>query len=219
MHLYLIRHAQSLNNLNPLEQRIAEPPLTELGRRQARRLADWIQPVGLTRLLTSPFLRALETTEYIRQATGLRPEIWIDVHEQGGCVCGTDIESFCGQPGMTRSETEKAFPGYLLPPEFNSSGWWQCKPYETHDLAQTRALRVAKRFRDEFARTEERVGCVSHGQFFQYLVAALLGFNVDPKHWLCPMVNAAVTLLILEPESDRLFSFNNTGYLPPDMIS
>jgi len=59
MDLYLVRHAQSQNNALPERLRVADPDLTDLGHQQAARLAERVRSLKLTRLLTSPFRRAL----------------------------------------------------------------------------------------------------------------------------------------------------------------
>ncbi len=86
--LYLVRHAQSRNNAQPVELRVEDPALTDLGHEQARRLAERVTRLRLTKLFTSPFRRALQTAEHVRLATGLIPEVRIDLHEKGGCVSG-----------------------------------------------------------------------------------------------------------------------------------
>ena len=71
MELFLIRHGQSLNNFQPQEQRVEDPPLTDLGRRQAELLAEWIESAGLTRLICSPFRRAAnECSTHSPHSTG-----------------------------------------------------------------------------------------------------------------------------------------------------
>ena len=102
MDLYLIRHAQSLNNAQPPELRVEDPALTDLGHEQSRRLAEHVTSLRLTKLITSPFRRALQTAEHIRLATGLIPEVRIDLHETGGCVSGIAPPLMVGRPGMTR---------------------------------------------------------------------------------------------------------------------
>ena len=42
MELYLIRHAQSLNNALPAEDRVEDAPLTDIGHQQCSHLAKWI---------------------------------------------------------------------------------------------------------------------------------------------------------------------------------
>ena len=114
MELFLIRHGQSLNNFLPQEQRVEDPPLTDLGHQQAVLLAEWIESAGITRLISSPFRRTLETAEYVRRTTGLRPEIWIDLHEQGGCVAGPTPDCMVGRPGMTHGQISADFPGFQI---------------------------------------------------------------------------------------------------------
>jgi broad specificity phosphatase PhoE len=97
MELYMIHHGQSTNNaLSDPRSRVCDPPLTELGRRQAeivaQHLATGTRPVpweenfrnrsgcGITRLYCSPMWRALQTAQYIGQTLGLAPQVWIDIH-------------------------------------------------------------------------------------------------------------------------------------------
>ena len=99
MELYLIRHAQSLNNALSSQDRVEDPPLTEIGQRQCDHLAKWIPSLKLTRLVTSPFLRTLQTADHIGRSVRLAPEVRIELHEQGGCVSGPTREFFVGRPG------------------------------------------------------------------------------------------------------------------------
>ena len=115
MTVLLIRHAQSVNNSLPEEQRSDDPGLTELGRDQARRLAARLVEWQPERLLTSAFRRTLETTSAVAEATGLTPELVVDLHEQGGCQAGASPEVYQGRPGMTRDEIVAEFGDWLLP--------------------------------------------------------------------------------------------------------
>jgi 2,3-bisphosphoglycerate-dependent phosphoglycerate mutase len=106
MELYLIRHAQSANNAKPESQRIPDPPITDLGHEQARRLARRLSSLGLTRVITSPFLRTLQTAEKIQSETFINPEVRIDLHEEGGCYSGYLPSNIAGQPGLNRCQIE-----------------------------------------------------------------------------------------------------------------
>lgn len=55
----LVRHGQSTSNVQGLVVGRGDPPLTELGERQARALAPWLENV--THVWTSPLRRARET--------------------------------------------------------------------------------------------------------------------------------------------------------------
>jgi 2,3-bisphosphoglycerate-dependent phosphoglycerate mutase len=219
MELYVIRHAQSFNNANPAEKRVEDAPLTALGHQQAKYLAERMKIPGITRLFTSPFRRTLETTEYIKRGSGLIPEVWIDLHEQGGVISGTEMRSYAGRPGMSRAEIEDAFPGYQLPPEIDTEGWWKCKPFEALEEAQIRAERVAWQVIHRFAQIDEGIIFVSHGTFIQLLLGALFGVSVLERDWIGAVLNTAVTKLVITPRHTRLELFNCVCHLPTDLIS
>lgn len=191
MILYLIRHGQSANNLlaerlkeragpypfeSYMKQRVAEPPLTDLGESQAERLGEHAQTLPLTRLYCSPMLRTMQTVRPLAQLKGLNPAVWIDLHEHGGVFHrpGSDAAAV-GQPGLNRSEMSKLFPGYQLN-GISDKGWWRGGE---EDLASchARAVRVADRLH-RMARElteDESIAAVSHGTFMDSLLKALLG--------------------------------------------
>jgi broad specificity phosphatase PhoE len=69
--LYLVRHGESLGNVNPGTRRSDDPPLTQRGREQAARAASALSRSGLDAVLTSPLRRARETADAIAAACGL----------------------------------------------------------------------------------------------------------------------------------------------------
>lgn len=72
--LYLVRHGQSTWNVERrIQGQTMSPPLTELGRHQARRAAMQLAQTGATTLLTSDAMRALQTAEFIGSVLGLSP--------------------------------------------------------------------------------------------------------------------------------------------------
>lgn len=68
--LWLIRHAQSTWNAERRVQGWADPPLTDLGRWQARQVAARLADVPLQAIYTSTLARARETAEVIATSTG-----------------------------------------------------------------------------------------------------------------------------------------------------
>lgn len=76
MKIHLIRHAQSIWQLAPGIN--LDTSLTPAGREQARLLGNWLATdafpeIQVSTLLTSPLLRATETTGYLTQALSLTP--------------------------------------------------------------------------------------------------------------------------------------------------
>lgn len=213
MKLYLIRHAQSQNNALPEEERVEDPGLTELGHQQAEALGKWIPSLNLTRLITSPFRRTLLTTEPIRQATSLIPEVRTDLHEQGGCYAGHDFSIKVGRPGMTRQEIEEAFSGYRVADNIDGKGWWQSKPFESWEVARFRAARLLEETRREFAHTDERVAFVMHADIKRLFLSHLHTAPVDVP------CNTSVTEIEFTANSSLLLQFNRIEHLPDHMVT
>ncbi|MEE8389262.1 MAG: histidine phosphatase family protein [Anaerolineae bacterium] len=71
--LFLIRHGRSTWNAERRFQGWADPPLDDVGREQARRLAERLQGNGraMVALYSSPFRRAQETADIIGETLGL----------------------------------------------------------------------------------------------------------------------------------------------------
>ena len=76
--MYLLRHGQSYFNLHftptRIDPGIEDPELTELGLGQAEAAAARLADIPLTRIIISPYMRALQTAKY---ASGLHsPVTW-----------------------------------------------------------------------------------------------------------------------------------------------
>lgn len=219
MEIYLIRHAQSLNNARPLEERGEDPPLSELGCQQASRLAPWVNSLGLTRLICSPFRRTLETAEYVRSSTNVTPEVRVEWHEHGGCIGGTSIASYVGHPGMTRNEIKAEFPDFHLPDQIDGDGWWKSKPVESLEAAYTRAEATVSHARDEFSRTDERVAFITHGTFKTLALACFFSEPLPTCNPLSVIHNTGISKLVITPDATALEYVNQVSHMDAEMVS
>lgn len=125
--ILLVRHGQSEWNAAGRWQGQADPPLTELGRRQAFEAARAIGAVDA--VWASDLTRAVETATIVADSVGVGPVVVDpDLRER-------DAGEFSG---LTRDEIEQRFPGYLAdhrrPP-----GW------EPDDLLLARAVAAVRR--------------------------------------------------------------------------
>ncbi|MCU4483089.1 histidine phosphatase family protein [Acinetobacter ursingii] len=71
--IYLIRHAQSIANINGRAASHASIDLTDYGHQQAESLAKQL-PIA-DRIFISPFIRTLQTAQPIVQRDGVQPEV------------------------------------------------------------------------------------------------------------------------------------------------
>jgi broad specificity phosphatase PhoE len=76
--LILVRHGQTSHNASGLLLGRADPPLTELGRRQAEALARADGVAGATRVVTSPLRRCVETAGTLGPPVAL-DEQWLEI--------------------------------------------------------------------------------------------------------------------------------------------
>lgn len=101
-HLLVVRHGQSEWNADGRWQGQENPPLTDLGRAQARQAARAVGAVD--GIVASPLDRAATTAAIISEELGVGPVITLP-----GLM-----ERHAGQwQGLTRADIEEDFPGYL----------------------------------------------------------------------------------------------------------
>ena len=241
--LYLIRHGQSQNNAfaaeskaNAAEEtpRTSDPRLTRAGYAQAECVARYLAQEadktdvrdgtpaghghGIHKVYTSAMLRALETTRPIADALGLVPEIWLDVHEEGGIwLDHRDGRGAIGHAGLTRERIETQFPGFELPDAVTEAGWWN-RPFESRDDLVRRAARVAEDVRRDIARQEARVAIVSHGTFISLLIQHLLLGRYVPDIRFSNH-NTGISRLDFDGGSVMLRYLNRIDHLPKDLVT
>lgn len=240
MQLYYIRHAQSENNLlwannGPRENRSRDPELTAVGVTQAERLAQFLargsgaspeafdphnlQGFGITHLYCSLMVRAVETGTYVADAIDRPLTAWTDLHETGGIFTENEEGQAVGQSGKPRSYFTTHYPELVLPEDLDEQGWWN-RPFEGRTERQARAERVAERLLAEHGDTEHRVALISHGGFYNHLLAALLGWDRGSDQWFL-LNNAAITRMNIHPESRAVTVVyaNRVDFLPDDQIT
>ncbi|HQT46627.1 MAG: histidine phosphatase family protein [Acidocella sp. 20-63-7] len=173
--MYLLRHGQSYFNLYFTETRvdpgIEDPELTPLGLQQAKQAVVRLEGVALTRIVVSPYIRALQTVEPIRAAFGMPVEVMHEVRERTTFVC--DVGSSPDALGGRFPQHDFAH----LPQR-----WW----HESHEPPEETVGRAAA-FRKLMAGREDSdtTLVVSHWGF----ILALTGISVtngeileyDPK--------------------------------------
>jgi 2,3-bisphosphoglycerate-dependent phosphoglycerate mutase len=246
MELYIIRHAQSTNNLselNGMRQRDADPSLTDLGHQQAAALARYLvegpnperivdrytknEPDANNRygytfdtLYCSPMHRTLQTASYVATALNLTPHVWVQIHEHGGIyVEHEDERGLVGYPGKTRTEIAAEFPGYILTDEVTEKGWWT-GTMEDITEAYGRAIKVAEQLREEAkAAPDKRVAIVSHGTFIGALLKALMNQLPSREQWFWHF-NTAMSRIDIAPDGFLMVRYlNRVTHLPPEILS
>ncbi len=264
MRMYFIRHGQSENNIlwfqNKSSQgRVDDPNLTELGWQQARAAGRYLKTIqsnpdenafdsngrGLTHLYTSLMLRAIQTASAISEETGLPVQAWVDLHEGGGIYRDNyETGEKIGQPGNDRQFFETHYPALILPDELGAGGWWNRSYEERHELPE-RARRTVRSLLEKHGGTDDWVAVVSHGDFYQRILAILLqlplrDFHVDyperttvfdagqghkdkiaglPENAWFLLNNAAITRVDINGDYMLIAYTNRHHFMAPEMVT
>ena len=219
----LIRHAQSANNAQPEHLRVCDPGITQLGHQQAQSTARALQSHPIRGLYCSPFLRSLQTTLAIAEATQVIPSIRADLFEEGGCYSGHLPGQEKGEPGMGRSELAQRFPGWIIDSRIAESGWWD-RPLESTSEARQRAHFVQRWLENDLLALNHQKTLdvlVIHADFKRLLIMQLLGQAWKDQHHeqLGPLVNAGITVLEFSQGNWSLNCFNAASHLPVSLIT
>ncbi|MEO9594068.1 histidine phosphatase family protein [Rhodopirellula bahusiensis] len=245
MQLLLVRHAESENNAKPVHNRVCDPSITARGRLQADCLGKWISGLAIDQLITSPFLRTLETTRSILQHAHTAPRrypisVWHDVFENGGCYHGHHEKNFTGADGLGKTaihtffrDIAAQFPDHEPPPvtldsEIEESGWWSGRDRESPEEMSERSRGVVERFERTFTQRpgDEMLGTragrvvvlVAHADFLREMLSHML-FGRVAVDSIGPIPNTSVTSLQWSTTGWKLTSLNSVTHLPPRLVT
>jgi len=195
--LLLIRHAMN----DWVGKRVAgwTPgiSLNEEGQEQAARLAEWLEPVPLEAIYSSPLERALETAEPIASSHGLDIEIRDSIGESRyGELDGKRIEEIFKSElweQWLRHPSRTRFPGA-----------------ETTYEVQVRVVAALEQILQDHP--EGNIAVVSHADPVRVAVAHFIGLPLDlvGRLWVSP---ASVTTMRFDEWGPRLTHLSHTGSL------
>ncbi|WP_374711886.1 histidine phosphatase family protein [Symbiobacterium terraclitae] len=198
MELLVIRHGQSEADVTNRHEGRADFPLTELGREQAARLADWVARTCTPDLIwSSPLQRAAETARIIAARTGA-PLVFKDglVEMDNGVLAG-----------LPRDEARQKYP----PPPGG-------RRYHERIPGGESELEFRARVESVFAELvysvepERRVAVVAHGGTITMLFRAFLGLPLTSDVWL-GTADTGVHLWRILPERRVVLLANSTAHL------
>ena len=190
--LILIRHGRSIWNAQRRIQGCADPPLDEVGREQAHRLAERLyeEEHPPAALYTSPLQRAQETADIIGETLGVPvvPDERLkeyDVGEISGLTWEQVVEQYpdVAQRWVESVEEEVKLPGAEEPQSFRS--------------------RVVAVVGEILARhTEDSIGVVAHGG----TLGAYLNYLIGLSAWRSPFSfgNGSLSIVEVNPVRPRI---------------
>jgi broad specificity phosphatase PhoE len=178
--LILVRHGQTESNIKKYLQGQSDGPLIEIGKKQARAIAEVLKEKEIDMVISSPLIRARDTAKEIAKVHGL-PVVENPILR----------EWHCGKlDGLPAEALFEALEKAGLPiAEFRPEGG------ETLIEVQARA----KQFLDEVEEKYDglRVVVCSHGDFLRMLISLLLGLSIEEANEI-HIENAAYSRFVKE---------------------
>ncbi len=238
MRLYLIRHGQSVNNLLWTETqsdkgRSHDPELTTVGYMQAECVGKFLRhelqtrlPLGglyndaglPTVLYTSLMTRAVETGRTIARELNVPLVALGEAFEAGGLYLKDELTGERqGMPGPNRAHFELHYPELALPDEVGDGGWYN-RPAEAKEERPERARRVWNELLKRHGGTEDIIGLVTHGGFYNHLLAMLLHWENRQDVWFT-LNNCAVSRIDLTEHGIAFVYLNRFDFLPPELVT
>jgi len=195
----LIRHGETDWNREARIQGQLNVPLNEMGRAQARRLADRLRGEGIEAAYSSDLIRVYETAEIALAGSGLSIHKTADLREV----------SFGAWQGKRWADVEGEFPQEVLHYRQN---YGRYAPPGGESLMALRRRSVAAFQRIIGDHRGQTVALFAHGGPCRAILAEVLGLDVA-KARRFGMGNASVHVVEVDGDEARIVLLNDTGHL------
>lgn len=207
MKVYFVRHGESIGNKAGLHQ-TTDMPLSETGRKQAKKIAERLKKYKIDTIFASPIARAKETAEIISKSIGTPIEKRSELAEAKG-------------PSEIRGKSikdPKAIKVKKLIRENFLKGNWRYSDEETFDDLNARSQAFLEHIISKHKNHD--LLCVSHATLIKFLVCKMVfGDKLTPEtfhlffhHFLTS--NTGLTICEYEDRSGWWIThFNDASHL------
>jgi len=173
LEILIVRHGQSVADIEERHEGRADFPLTELGREQAAKVASWIaEKYPPEIMLSSTLRRASETAEAIAKKIGINVLYDEDLMEMNNGVLA----------GLLRKEAAEKYPI----PEGGRKDHEAIEGGESMIEFRARAERFWSKFINRYYEegVDKRICIVSHGGMINMLFRSFLNLPISADVWI-----------------------------------
>lgn len=189
MRICMMRHGEALDDVEDCYGGIADFPLTDLGRKQARKTAEILDSHRPTIIYASPLKRAHETAAIIAETLGIAPPTIIDDLQERN--------SYGVLSGVNKEKAKVVFANVLT--KLREKPGYSKEPIPGCELWDDFVQRVRRAFdsvvQDAQDNGHEIIGVVTHGKFTSALFEDVLRIR-DPFD----LKLSAVNILTYHPQ-------------------
>lgn len=199
MRIYLVRHGETVWNVEKRLQGWKDSPLTDNGLRSAKRLAKRLQGIRLDRVFSSDQKRALITAEIIAKDRGIPIEVLSSLREL----------NFGSWEGMTISEIETLYPLEYSTYKTDPDRYTSVGGENIEQLFD----RASKALETIGSCGEENVLVVTHGVTIRALMTIISGQGMDGFTKIPVFLGTSLTELELTDKGYRIIRAADADHL------
>ncbi|GAB4322041.1 MAG: histidine phosphatase family protein [Dehalococcoidia bacterium] len=193
MELVVIRHALPIQRVTE-DGAPADPPLSEVGQRQAQLLARWLIDEHFDAVYSSPLLRALQTSEPLANAKGLE----VAVHP-GVAELDQDSNSYIPLEDLKRTDYQ------LWRQMMEEKRFGDGDPFAFRETVAEAMSEIAARHRGK------RVAVVCHGGVINAWASHILG--LDDVYFFDPTYTSINRFMVASTGQKSIVSLNEAAHL------
>lgn len=203
--IYFIRHGQAEGNSEKIFK-LPTAALTELGHQQSKFIAERIQSLPITALISGPLKRTIQTAEHIRNVTGLPIEI-------EDCFSGIKFASSMHGKLKNGPEAKKYFENLKRCYEVTGAKYEDAESYtDLHKRIELGLTKLA-------THPEEHILVVSHESLIKSILIFILhqgaqtpSENIDFKNVISSMSNTSISTFTFDKTSWHLEMWNDHAH-------
>jgi len=199
LRIYLVRHGETMWNVEKRLQGWKDSPLTDNGLRSAKRLAKRLQDIRLDRVFSSDQKRALTTAEIIAKDRNIPIEVLSSLREL----------NFGSWEGMTISEIETLYPLEYSTYKTDPDRYTSVGGENIEQLFD----RVSKALETIGSCGEENVLVVTHGVTIRALMTIISGQGMDGFAKIPVFLGTSLTELELTDKGYRIIRAADADHL------
>lgn len=198
MEIYIVRHGESIAN-TLVHKDIPDSALTTKGEEQADKLNEILKTKEITKIYSSPLIRALQTAQPLARSVNLKINVRKELseHREGSNYIG-----------LKKKELLNKFPEAVFDFKFNKDGW----RYKGKNTPRS-SMRDSKKILNEIFKLgpQENIVLFAHGTLNFYLIKSLI--KAEQSSFEIKQENACINSFTRENGLIRINSICNTSHL------
>lgn len=214
MEIVLVRHGQSVENIQGDNYDNYDSELTELGKLQAELVGQRIAAEKFDHVFSSPLVRALGTASIIVKhcdspvACIKVSRLLSEIQWRNDVTCFTGNELVERYPGIT-----------FLDADFPMEKGWEYMGYETREMVYQRASAFSDYLFNN-CKSDAKVLIISHSGFINAFIAKLLGLDIENIKFIVSegalrfrQDNTCINRFLIEDGTCYILSINNHAHI------